>query len=91
MIFTFLINFSLNRLYLQGTRTIGDSIDTGNTVLPIISNYEGTVDCFNTIIREEGLAGAYKGFGSLVLQYSVHFALICLTKSILKKILFGLK
>lgn len=31
----------LNRLHLQGTRTIVDNLDTGVSVLPILTNYEG--------------------------------------------------
>ena len=35
----------LHRLHLQGTRTIVDNLDTGYSVLPILTNYEGN---FNT-------------------------------------------
>lgn len=31
----------LHRLHLQGTRTIVDNLDTGYSVLPILTNYEG--------------------------------------------------
>uniref|UniRef100_T1JQR3 Solute carrier family 25 member 46 n=1 Tax=Tetranychus urticae TaxID=32264 RepID=T1JQR3_TETUR len=57
----------IQRLYLQGTRTIIDNIDTGNTVLPVISAYEGVKECFQTIVKEETTLGLYKGFGALIL------------------------
>lgn len=61
----------LNRLYLQGTRTIIDNLDSGMSVLPVITKYEGFVDCFNTIVAEEGAAGLYKGFGALIIEYTL--------------------
>ncbi|GIX82055.1 solute carrier family 25 member 46 [Caerostris extrusa] len=60
----------LHRLYLQGTRTIIDNLDFGTSVLPVISTYEGVVDCFHTIVAEEGASGLYKGFGGLILEYA---------------------
>ncbi|GIY46428.1 hypothetical protein CDAR_585891 [Caerostris darwini] len=60
----------LHRLYLQGTRTIIDNLDFGTSVLPVISTYEGVVDCFHTIVTEEGASGLYKGFGGLILEYA---------------------
>lgn len=70
----------LHRLYLQGTRTIIDNLDTGCSVAPVISQYLGPVDCFRSIVSEEGAAGLYKGFGALVLQYSLHCALLKLMR-----------
>ncbi|XP_064475292.1 mitochondrial outer membrane protein SLC25A46-like [Ornithodoros turicata] len=70
----------LHRLYLQGTRTIIDNLDTGCSVAPVISQYLGPVDCFQSIIIQEGAAGLYKGFGALILQYSIHCALLKLTR-----------
>lgn len=52
--------FSL-RLHLQGTRTIIDNLDTGYSVLPILTSYRGALDCYHTIVGEEGKAGLYKG------------------------------
>ncbi|XP_053211404.1 mitochondrial outer membrane protein SLC25A46-like [Panonychus citri] len=77
----------IQRLYLQGTRTIIDNIDTGNTVLPVISAYEGARECFQTIVKEETTLGLYKGFGALVLQYSLHFMFLNLARSICRKII----
>ena len=45
-------------------------------VTPILSRYEGLGDCFTTIMQEEGFSGLFKGFGALVLQYTVHFLII---------------
>ena len=45
-------------------------------VTPILSRYEGLGDCFTTILQEEGFSGLFKGFGALVLQYTVHFLII---------------
>jgi len=55
--------FDQNRLHLQGTRTIIDSLDCGIEVTPVITGYEGVLHCFRTIIEEEGFSGLYKGFG----------------------------
>ncbi|XP_077516117.1 mitochondrial outer membrane protein SLC25A46-like [Amblyomma americanum] len=69
----------LHRLYLQGTRTIVDNLDTGCSVTAIISQYQGPVDCFRCIVAEEGAAGLYKGLGALQLQYALQGALLKLT------------
>ena len=45
-------------------------------VTPILSRYEGLADCFTTILQEEGFSGLFKGFGAVMLQYSVHFLII---------------
>ncbi|KAM8792847.1 mitochondrial outer membrane protein SLC25A46 isoform 2-T2 [Eudromia elegans] len=70
----------LHRLHIQGTRTIIDNTDLGYEVLPINTQYEGMRDCINTIKREEGMLGFYKGFGAVIVQYSVHVAVLQLTK-----------
>ena len=70
----------LHRLYVQGTRTIIDDLDNGYDVVPLCTNYDGMLDCFRTIWREEGLGGFYKGFGALLLQIVVHFLILKLTK-----------
>lgn len=73
----------LHRLCMQGTRTIIDNTDTGLGVVPIITRYEGTLDCFRSILSEEGFSGLYKGFGALVLQYCTHVAILRLAKFLL--------
>ena len=66
----------------QGTRTIIDNTDTGIEVVPIMTRYEGVMDCYSTVLSEEGWAGLYKGFGALVLQYGLHIAILKLTRSV---------
>lgn len=55
----------LHRIQLQGTRTIIDNLDSGYSVVPILTNYEGAVDCYRTTIATEGVSGLYKGKYSL--------------------------
>ena len=70
----------LHRLCMQGTRTIIDNTDNGLGVIPIITRYEGALDCFRSIITEEGISGFYKGFGALILQYGLHVIILRLAK-----------
>uniref|UniRef100_A0A8C1LWI6 Solute carrier family 25 member 46 n=1 Tax=Cyprinus carpio TaxID=7962 RepID=A0A8C1LWI6_CYPCA len=77
----------LHRLHIQGTRTIIDNTDLGFEVLPINTQYEGMKDCINAIRREEGTMGFYKGFGSIVVQYSLHAAVLQFTKMIYSTLL----
>lgn len=51
----------LHRIQLQGTRTIIDNLDSGYSVVPILTSYEGAADCYRTTIATEGLSGLYKG------------------------------
>lgn len=67
---------NLLRLHIQGTRTIIDNLDTGSSVIPILTRYDGFFDCWNTITREEGRWGLYKGFGALILQYALQLSII---------------
>lgn len=76
----------LHRLHLQGTRTIVDNLDTGRSVLPILTNYCGPVDCYEACLRNEGVFGLYKGFGALVLQYAAHIAVIHITRFVLTEV-----
>merc|ERR1719378_455350 len=76
----------LHRLHLQGTRTIIDDLDSGLSVLPITTRYDGVFDCFRCVLREEGRLGLLKGFGALIIQYSIHFALIKITKLLLDQV-----
>lgn len=77
----------LHRLHVQGTRTIIDNTDLGFEVLPINTQYEGMRDCINAIRREEGTMGFYKGFGTLMIQYSLHAAVLQITKMIYSTVL----
>lgn len=76
----------LHRIQLQGTRTIIDNLDTGCTVIPILTSYEGAIDCYVTTVTQEGFSGLYKGFGAMVLQFAAHIAVIKLSKWIICQI-----
>ncbi|KAJ1208152.1 hypothetical protein NDU88_003540 [Pleurodeles waltl] len=77
----------LHRLHIQGTRTIIDNTDLGFEVVPINTQYEGMRDCINTIKREEGTFGFYKGFGAVIVQYSLHAVVLQITKIIYSTLL----
>ena len=74
------------RLHLQGTRTIIDNLDSGYEVIPILTSYENTRDCYQTTVQQEGVSGLYKGFGALILQFAAHVAVIKLTKFVLTEL-----
>ncbi|XP_052277931.1 mitochondrial outer membrane protein SLC25A46-like isoform X2 [Dreissena polymorpha] len=63
----------LHRLYVQGTRVLTDNMDQGTEVLGVNFRYNGILDCFWQILRDEGASAFYKGFGAVVLQYFFHF------------------
>lgn len=73
-------------MYLQGTRTIIDNLEEGISVLPVISRYEGVADCFHTIVSEEGAAGLYKGFGALILEYTLQLLIIKIAKTAFQEV-----
>jgi hypothetical protein len=70
----------LNRLIVQGTRTIIDNTDYGYGVIPINTRYEGFFDCLRTIEHTEGLFGLYKGLGCAILEALLAFGLLKLGK-----------
>jgi len=72
----------LHRLHLQGTRTIIDNLDNGYTVTPILTSYDGLIDCYRTTVAQEGFLGLYKGFGALMFQFMAYYGVIKLTKLI---------
>lgn len=74
----------LHRLYLQGTRCIIDNLDTGLSVTPVVTNYEGPLDCFRSIVQEEGAAGLYRGFGAMILQYCLQAVILRSTSMFLE-------
>ncbi|CAF0758809.1 unnamed protein product [Rotaria sordida] len=64
----------LNRLFVQGTRTIVDNLDTTNVgCIAINTRYLGLVDCCRTIIETEGKwgRGFFKGIGFLMLKFGL--------------------
>ncbi|XP_013406865.1 solute carrier family 25 member 46 [Lingula anatina] len=76
----------VNRLFMQGTRTIIDNTDNGLEVVPITTAYDGLFDCFKHIVKEEGFFGFYKGFGALCLQYMLHATILKLSSILLENI-----
>lgn len=76
----------LHRLQLQGTRTIIDNLDSGKAVIPIMTNYDGFLDCYRTTIRTEGFGGLYKGFGAVILQFAAHLVVLKSAQWILKQV-----
>jgi len=59
----------LHRLYIQGTRTLIDNLDTGLTAISIGTRYSGFFDCLLTIIDREGAWALFGGIGAVALQY----------------------
>lgn len=76
----------IQRLHLQGTRTIIDNLDSGRSVTALLTDYSGAVDCYKNIISTEGPLGLYKGFGALIMQFAVHVMLLKTTKWILTEV-----
>ncbi|XP_006825935.1 mitochondrial outer membrane protein SLC25A46-like [Saccoglossus kowalevskii] len=70
------------RLHIQGTRTIIDNMDFGTEVVPLDTRYEGLHDCFHNIKATEGRLGFYKGLGALIIQYTLHFIILKVTKAV---------
>ncbi|XP_076801153.1 mitochondrial outer membrane protein SLC25A46-like isoform X2 [Clavelina lepadiformis] len=75
-----------NRINIQGTRTIIDNTDTGRGFLPVSSKYEGFWDCMSVSITTEGILGLYRGFGALILQHSMKYAIVRTAKFTLELI-----
>ncbi|CAK9809424.1 Mitochondrial outer membrane protein SLC25A46 [Anthophora quadrimaculata] len=76
----------IHRLHLQGTRTIIDNLDTGRSVTPLLTGYSGARDCYSTIISTEGPLGLYKGFGALLLEFTVSVITVQFIKWVLTEL-----
>jgi hypothetical protein len=72
----------INRLIVQGTRTIIDQTDYGTGVVPINSRYDGFMDCARSIAQEEGMFGFYKGVGNLIFEMMFQYALFKMARII---------
>jgi solute carrier family 25 protein 46 len=72
----------INRLIVQGTRTIVDNTDNGLGVIPINTRYDGFFDCVQSILEADGTFGFYKGIGSLMIETACSFALLYFAKLI---------
>lgn len=76
----------IHRLHLQGTRTIIDNLDTGRSVTPLLTGYSGATDCYSTIISTEGPLGLYKGFGALVMEFTINVIIVKVIKWIMTEL-----
>lgn len=74
------------RLHLQGTRTIIDNLDTGRSVIPLLTGYSDARDCYNTIISTEGPLGLYKGFGAFLLEFTINTLIVRVIKWIVTEL-----
>lgn len=79
----------LYRLFLQGTRTLIDDVGGLISVVPLISNYDSAADCYHSILVKEGSAGLFKGFGALILQYSIQASILQMTNCLVNLLLNG--
>jgi len=66
----------LHRLYIQGTRTLIDNLDSGLSAVSIDAKYAGFVHCFRSIIHKEGFFALYNGIGAVAMQYLLHFFIL---------------
>lgn len=53
-----------------------DNIETGLEVQYITSYHSGLLDCLRAVWESEGLMGFFKGFSSVLLQYTVQGLLL---------------
>uniref|UniRef100_A0AC35TGS3 Solute carrier family 25 member 46 n=1 Tax=Rhabditophanes sp. KR3021 TaxID=114890 RepID=A0AC35TGS3_9BILA len=66
----------LHRLYIQGTRTLIDNMDTGLTAISITAKYTGFFQCFEQILKKEGRWALYSGIGALMIQGGLQLSLL---------------
>ncbi|EPB72677.1 hypothetical protein ANCCEY_08230 [Ancylostoma ceylanicum] len=62
----------MHRMYIQGTRTLIDNLDTGLSAISITVKYNGFFDCLRSILQHEGFWALYGGVGALALEYLLH-------------------
>lgn len=61
-------------------------MDTGKSVIAILTNCQGPIDCYESCLAKEGVFGLYKGFGALILQYAAHIAVVYFTRFLLTEL-----
>ncbi|KAK0424548.1 hypothetical protein QR680_008719 [Steinernema hermaphroditum] len=71
----------LHRLYIQGTRTLIDNLDTGTSAISLTVKYSGILDCLKNVVNKEGFWALYSGFGALALQCVLNFMILRLVRS----------
>lgn len=62
----------LHRMYIQGTRTLIDNMDTGLSAVSMTVKYSGFFDCTRQVLETEGFWALYAGVGAVLLEYSLH-------------------
>uniref|UniRef100_A0A8R1HKS6 Solute carrier family 25 member 46 n=1 Tax=Caenorhabditis japonica TaxID=281687 RepID=A0A8R1HKS6_CAEJA len=62
----------LHRMYIQGTRTLIDNMDTGLSAVSMTVKYSGFFDCVKQVLENEGFWALYAGVGAVLLEYSLH-------------------
>ncbi|KAK6054409.1 hypothetical protein COOONC_08085 [Cooperia oncophora] len=62
----------MHRMYIQGTRTLIDNLDTGLSAISITAKYNGFGDCLRSVLQHEGFWALYSGVGALALEYLLH-------------------
>ncbi|CAI2294002.1 unnamed protein product [Caenorhabditis sp. 36 PRJEB53466] len=62
----------LHRMYIQGTRTLIDNMDTGLSAVSMTVKYSGFFDCVKQVLETEGFWALYAGVGAVLLEYSLH-------------------
>ncbi|WKX89783.1 hypothetical protein Q1695_008992 [Nippostrongylus brasiliensis] len=68
----FPIETVMHRMYIQGTRTLIDNLDTGLSAISITVKYNGFTDCVRSVLNHEGFWALYSGVGALALEYILH-------------------
>ncbi|CAA21607.2 Solute carrier family 25 member 46 [Caenorhabditis elegans] len=62
----------VHRMYIQGTRTLIDNMDTGLSAVSMTVKYSGYFDCVRQVLETEGFWALYAGVGAVLLEYSLH-------------------
>uniref|UniRef100_A0A0N5BWH3 Solute carrier family 25 member 46 n=1 Tax=Strongyloides papillosus TaxID=174720 RepID=A0A0N5BWH3_STREA len=70
----------LHRLYIQGTRTLIDNMDTGASAISISAKYLGVKDCIQQMWEKEHKWVFLSGIGALMLQSILQLSLLKCTR-----------
>uniref|UniRef100_A0A0K0DS92 Solute carrier family 25 member 46 n=1 Tax=Strongyloides stercoralis TaxID=6248 RepID=A0A0K0DS92_STRER len=74
----------LHRLYIQGTRTLIDNMDTGASAISISAKYLGIKDCIQQMWEKEHKWVFLSGIGALMLQTGLQLSLLKCTRYVLE-------
>ncbi|KAI6179485.1 Solute carrier family 25 member 46 [Aphelenchoides besseyi] len=75
----------IHRLYIQGTRTLIDNLDTGASAISVTAKYTGFLDCLKSIVNREGFSALYSGVGAIGLQYVLQFLVLRTMRTIFEQ------